>query len=119
MADPFEIPHTMHELAEQKVKQAHAAYDQITAHVTSAMSAWMGTIPSNPMTAGLKDAHDRAIEIAKQNAEFSFHACRQDRQGKDPPRGFDASDAVCSRPGARVRQSDAGFWRLIKKLQRG
>ncbi len=70
--DPSEIPHSMHELAEQKVKQAHAAYDQISAYVTSAMSAWMGTIPSNPMAAGLQDAHDRAAEIAKRNAESAF-----------------------------------------------
>ena len=84
MADPFEIPHTMHELAEQKVKQAHAAYDQITAHVTSAMSAWMGTIPSNPMTAGLKDAHDRAIEIAKQNAESAFTHAGKIAKAKTP-----------------------------------
>ena len=66
--DPSEISHSMHERAEQKVKQAHAAYDQITAYVTSAMNTWMGTIPSNPMAAGLKDVQDRAIEIAKRNA---------------------------------------------------
>jgi len=70
--DASEIPQTMHELAEQKLKQAHAAYDQITAHVTNAMNVWMGAIPSNPMAAGLKDVQDRAMETAKRNAESAF-----------------------------------------------
>ena len=82
--DPSEVPHSMHELAEQKVKQAHAAYDQITAYVTSAMNTWMGTIPSNPMTAGLKDAHDRAIEIARQNAETTFTLAGKIAKAKTP-----------------------------------
>ncbi len=100
--DPSELPHTVHELAEHKLKHAHAAYDQITACVTNAMSAWMGTIPSNPMAAGLKDVHDRAMEIAKKNAEISFYARRQNGPREDTPRGFHSSDAVRSRP-------DAGF----------
>ncbi len=82
--DPSEVPPTMHELAEQQVKQAHAAYDQITAYVSSAMSAWMGTIPSNPMTAGLKDAQDRAIEIAKSNADSAFTLAGEIANAKIP-----------------------------------
>jgi hypothetical protein len=54
-----QIPKTMHELAEQKLKQAHAAYDQFTAHVNKAMEAWTSALPSNPMTAGLKEFQDR------------------------------------------------------------
>lgn len=82
--NPSEIPQTVHELAEQKVKQAHAAYDQITAYVTSAMNTWMGTIPSNPMTAGLKDVQDRAIEIAKRNAELAFTLAGRIAQANNP-----------------------------------
>ena len=73
MADnPFEIPQTMRDLAEQNMKQAHAAYDQLTDFVTKAMGAWMGAMPSTPGTAGLKDVQERAVAIAKQNADSAF-----------------------------------------------
>lgn len=67
-----QIPKTMHELAEQKLKQAHAAYDQFTVYVDKAMGAWTSALPSNPMTAGLKNFQDRVMEIAKENAEATF-----------------------------------------------
>ena len=86
--DPSEIPHSMHELAEHKVKQAHAAYDQIAAYVTTAMSAWMGTIPSNPMTASIKDVQDRAIEIAKQNTASAFTLAGKIAKTKTPQEAF-------------------------------
>ena len=72
MADtPFEIPQQMRDLADQNIKQAHAAYEQLTDFVTKAVGAWMGAIPS-PMAAGFKDFQDRAAEIAKKNAELAF-----------------------------------------------
>ncbi len=73
MADnPFEIPKNMRDLAEQNMKQAHAAYDQLTDFVTKAMGAWMGAMPSNPLAAGFKDIQDRAVAMAKQNADTAF-----------------------------------------------
>ena len=46
MADnPFEIPKNMRDLAEQNMKQAHAAYDQLTDFVTKAMGTWMVLCP--------------------------------------------------------------------------
>ena len=72
MADnPFEIPQQMRDLAEQNMKQAHAAYEQLTDFVTKAMDAWIGAMPS-PMVAGFKDVQDRAAEIAKKNADSAF-----------------------------------------------
>src|SRR5271165_960322 len=70
--NPLEIPQAMREQAEQNLKQAHAAYEQLTDFVTKAMDAWMGAMPASPMTAGLKDFQDRAVEIAKKNAESAF-----------------------------------------------
>ena len=69
--NPFEIPQQMRDLAEQNLKQAHAAYEQLTDFVTKAMGPWMGAIPS-PMVAGFKDVQDRAAAMAKQNAESAF-----------------------------------------------
>ena len=70
--DPSEIPPTVHAIAERKLKQAHAVYDQFTAHVDKAMEAWTSALPSNPMTAGLKNVQDRVMEIAKENVEATF-----------------------------------------------
>ena len=70
--NPFEIPQQMRDLAEQNIKQAHAAYVQLTDFVTKAMDAWMGAMPSNGLATGFKDVQGRAAEIAKKNADSAF-----------------------------------------------
>ena len=67
----FEIPQAMREVAEQNMKEAHAAYEQLTDSVTKATDAWMGAMPS-PMAAGFKDMQGCAMRIAKENAESVF-----------------------------------------------
>ena len=70
--NPFEIPQQMRNLAEQNIKQAHAAYEQLTDFVTKAVGAWMGAMPASPMVAGFKEVQGRAAEIAKTNADSAF-----------------------------------------------
>ena len=73
MADnPFEIPQPLRDASEQSLKQAHAAYEQLMDFVTKTMDALMGAMPANPMAAGFKDVQDRAMGIAKENAESVF-----------------------------------------------
>ncbi len=73
MADnPFEIPQALRDVSEQDIKQAHAAYEQLTDFVTKTMGAWTGALPSNPTATGLKDVQGRAAEIAKKNADSAF-----------------------------------------------
>jgi hypothetical protein len=73
MADtPFEIPQQMRDLAEQNIKQAHAAYEQLTDFVTKAAGAWTDALPASPVVAGFKEVQDRAAEIAKKNADSTF-----------------------------------------------
>ena len=36
------------------------------------MGAWTGAMPSNPMVTSFKEVQDRAVEIAKKNAESGF-----------------------------------------------
>ena len=73
MADtPFEIPQQMRDVAEQNIKQAHAAYEQLTDFVTKAVGAWMGAMPASPMVAGFEEVQNRAAEIAKKNADSAF-----------------------------------------------
>jgi hypothetical protein len=70
--NPFEIPQPIRDMSEQNMKQAHAAYEQLTNFVTKTMNTWMGAMPSNPMTIGFKDVQDRAMDFAKDNAESAF-----------------------------------------------
>ena len=73
MADtPFEIPQQTRDLAEQNIKQAHAAYEQLTDFATKAVGAGMGAMPASPMVAGFKEVQNRAAEIAKKNADSAF-----------------------------------------------
>jgi len=73
MADnPLEIPQALRDMSEQNLKQVRAAYEQFTDFVTKTTGAWMGALPSNPMAAVFKDAQDRAMHIAKENAESVF-----------------------------------------------
>ena len=69
---PLEIPQAMREQAEQNMKQAHAAYEQLTDFMTKAMGTWMDAMPSNPMTAGFKDVQGRAMQIAMEISESAF-----------------------------------------------
>ena len=70
--NPFEIPQSMRDMAEQNMKQAHVAYEQITEFVTKTMSVWTGAMHSNPVALGFKEVQDRAMEFAKENAESAF-----------------------------------------------
>ena len=70
--NPFEIPQQMRDLAEQNIKQAHAAYEQLTDLVTKTVGAWTDALPASPMVAGFKEVQDRAAEIAKKNADSTF-----------------------------------------------
>ena len=70
--NPLEIPHSMREQAKQNMKQAHAAYEQLAHFMTKAMGAWSDALPASPMAAAFKDAKDRAMDIAMENAESAF-----------------------------------------------
>ena len=70
--NPFEIPQQMRDLAEQNIKQAHAAYEQLTDFVTKAVGAWADALPASPVVAGFKEVQSRAAEIAKKNADSAF-----------------------------------------------
>jgi len=73
MADnPFAIPQQMRDLTEQNMKQAQAAYEQMTDFMTKAMGAWMGSMPANSTVNGFKEVQDRAVQFAKQNGEAAF-----------------------------------------------
>ena len=67
--NPVEIPQAMREQAEQNMKEAHAGHEQFTDLVTKAMDAWKGAMRAGLAAARSKDVQNRAMEIAKKNAE--------------------------------------------------
>jgi hypothetical protein len=84
MADnPFEIPQQMRDLTEQNLKQAHAAYEQLADFMTKSMSAWMGVMPVTPAAAGFKEVQDRAVDMAKKNADSAFALAGKLSKSKD------------------------------------
>ena len=80
------------------------------------MGVSMGAMPSNPIPSnlipsnlmtGFKDVRDRAVAMAKTNAEFSISLGRKDRQGTEFPGRFRTSVPLCSRADAGLRRADA------------
>jgi hypothetical protein len=61
--NPFEIPQTMCDWAEQNVRQANAAYEQLGDSVNKSVA--MGLMSSE----GFKNLQDRAMAFAMENAE--------------------------------------------------
>ena len=113
--NPFEIPQPMRDMADQNMKQAHAAYEQLTNFVAKTMNSWMGAVPSNPMTSGFKDVQDRAMDFAKDNAEFGFLLRGKDLQRTDLPRDFAHPNAIRSRPDAGLRPAHARALRPARR----
>ena len=72
--NPFEIPQQMRNLAEQNIKHAHAAYEQLVDFMTKALDAWMGAMPANPMLTGFKEVQGRAAEYCEDECRRSFRA---------------------------------------------
>ena len=70
--NPFEIPQSMRDVAEQNMKQAHAAYDQLSEFVSKTMNAWRDAMPATSIAAGFKDVQDSAMNFANDNAESAF-----------------------------------------------
>ena len=70
--NPCGIPQAMQGRAEENMKQAYAAYGELTDYVNKAMSAWTDGVPPNSMATRFKDVQDRAMDFAKANAESAF-----------------------------------------------
>ena len=54
------------------VTQPQQLFSVIEEAVQKSERGAMGAMPSNPMVTGFKDVQDRAVEIAKKNAESAF-----------------------------------------------
>ena len=82
MAEKFEIPPELRELAEKNVEQARAAYGQFMDFMTQALGAWSQT-PGGVELGGFKAIQDRAIAFAKENAERSFTLASELAKARD------------------------------------
>jgi hypothetical protein len=84
MADnpSFEIPPELRDLAEKNVEQARAAYGHFMEFLTQAVSAWGGT-PVGELGSGFRNVQEKAIALAKENAERSFALASDLARAKD------------------------------------
>jgi hypothetical protein len=51
--------------------------------MTKSMSAWMGAMPASPAATGFKEVQDRAVEMAKKNADAAFALADKISKSKD------------------------------------
>lgn len=68
---PFEFPEQLRQLVEENVERARQFYLQFMDGVTQAMGAWSAP-SSNWMGDGFNVIRDRAVKLAKENAEAAF-----------------------------------------------
>ena len=83
MAQNFEIPQQVRELAEKNVQAAQSAYGQLMDAMSQAMNMWSTAVPSNDMTAGFKAVQDRATQIAKKNADAASSLANEIASARD------------------------------------
>ena len=70
--NPFEMPKPIRDMVEKNVEQTQAAVRQFSDAMSQAMSLWTKSIPATESTAGFRSVQDRAVGIAKQNADAAL-----------------------------------------------
>src|SRR5215831_4292457 len=68
----LDMPQQLRELTDRSVVQARGAYVQFLGAMVQATNMWLGAMPSNEMTSGMKVIHECAVLFAKQNGEACF-----------------------------------------------
>ena len=107
----MEIPPAMREMAEQNMKQAHAAYEQLTDFVTHAMDNLMGAMPENSRVRRLQRCPDPSHGLREGKCRHGFQLRREGLQCTNLAGNFGASDAIRSRPDEGLYLTHAGTLR--------
>lgn len=78
----FDIPQELRQLAEENVERAHQLYLQFMDGVARNMALW-STPTSDAVTPGFDEVRERAIKLAKENADAAFALAKEVAQAKD------------------------------------
>jgi hypothetical protein len=79
---PFEIPQELRHLAEENVERARQLYLQFMDGITQTMAVW--SVPSSGVMApGFAEVRERAVKLAKENADAAFALAKEVSQAKD------------------------------------
>ena len=78
----FDIPQELRQLAEENVERAHQLYLQFMDGVARNMALW-STPTSDAVTPGFDEVRNRAIKLAKENADAAFTLAKEVAQAKD------------------------------------
>jgi hypothetical protein len=68
----FDPSQQLRGFTERNVAQARAAYGQCIDAMMQATDMWLGAVPSNEMTSGMKLILEKAVLFANQNVEACF-----------------------------------------------
>jgi phasin len=82
MAERFEIPQELRQLAEENVERARKLYLQFMDGVAQTMAVWSAS-PSDAVAPGFDEIRQRAIKLARENADAAFALASKVAQAKD------------------------------------
>ena len=105
-----DIPQEIRDLTVKNIGQAHAAYNQLMEAANKAQEMMKGIIPSNPVTAGITEAQERAMRFTQQNPRCRFLIGQRACQGKRPARGAANPKQARAIADASLCASGAGAW---------
>jgi hypothetical protein len=78
----FDIPQELRQLAEENVERARELYVQFMDGVARNMAMW-STPSSDGVTPGFNEVRERAVKLAKENADAAFALAKEVAQAKD------------------------------------
>jgi len=78
----FDIPQELRQLAEENVERARELYVQFMDGVARNMAMW-STPSSDAVTPGFNEVRERAVKLAKENADAAFALAKEVAQAKD------------------------------------
>jgi hypothetical protein len=84
----FEMPQHLRELADGNVEQMRAAYAQFMDAMAQGASLWLGAMPVNEVTSGIKSIQEQGMRFAKKNADDCFVLASKLANAKDLPDVF-------------------------------
>ena len=82
-APQFEFPTHMRELAEKNLEKVQAAFGQFVDATRTAQEMILTMVPNNPMTAGMKQVHERTMRFTQHNVDASFSMASELAKAKD------------------------------------
>src|SRR5262245_37669652 len=110
----FEIPQELRQLAEENVERARQLYLQFMEGIGQAMAAW-SSASSNVIAPGFHEVQERAVKLAKENADAAFKLAKDVAQAKDLQELIDLQTRYVQSPMKWYDYQSQDFGRIMSK----